>query len=113
MKKISAILKYIFNLIVGLLSIPMTFLGYILMTNSSKGSNVQNDDGLLFIPLGILILLVSLAVLIFNIIYPVLQKKERQNGIISAIGILFVGNCCLFVVLGYKLIEKINRLGTA
>lgn len=78
MKKISAILKYIFNLIVGLLSIPMTFLGYILMTNSSKGSNVQNDDGLLFIPLGILILLVSLAVLIFNIIYPVLQKKKGK-----------------------------------
>lgn len=78
MKKISVILKYIFNLIVGFLSIPMTFLGYILMTNSSKGSNVQNDDGLLFIPLGILILLVSLSVLTFEIINPILQKKKGK-----------------------------------
>ena len=78
MKKVFEILKGIINLIVGFLSIPAAFLGFILMTNSSKGWNVQNDDGLLFIPLGILILLVSLSVLTFEIINPILRKKKGK-----------------------------------
>ena len=60
MNKVIKLVKCVFGLISGYFLIPVSYLGFILATNSTKGWNVKNDDGLLFIPVGIFFLIMSL-----------------------------------------------------
>ncbi len=87
MKRFFVITAYCINLLVGYLTVPLTMGGFIIATNSSKGWNVQDEDGKIFIPLGILILLLLLLILALNIIKILCYKKikEKKNFLNNAI----------------------------
>lgn len=78
MGKIRTIFIYLINFIVGYLSVPFYILGFLLAMNSSKGWNVQNDDGKIFIPLGVMILLVFTVIAIANILKIINHYTERK-----------------------------------
>lgn len=56
MKKILLVLKNILWTVIGFFFIPFSVLGFLLATNTTKGIGVYNEDGKLFIPVGILLL---------------------------------------------------------
>lgn len=78
MKTIVKVFKCISSFVLGYLLVPNLLLGFILATNSSKGWNVANEDGKLFIPLGIIILAVSLFAIgayIFCLVTAIINKN--------------------------------------
>lgn len=79
MKKLIRIVIYCINLFIGYLTVPLTMGGFIIATNSSKGWNVQDEDGKIFIPLGILILLLLLLIFALNIIKIFYYKKRKEK----------------------------------
>lgn len=81
MNNVIKLVKCVFGLISGYLLIPGVYLGFILATNSAKGWNVQNDDGLLFIPIGIILLILSLLIIIAHIacLLSAIKNKNRTR----------------------------------
>lgn len=78
MNKIISLAICAFSLVSGYLLIPSLYFGFVVATNSTKGWNVKNDDGLLFIPLGVILLIVSLLVVIGHIICLIKSKKREK-----------------------------------
>lgn len=81
MNNIIKYIKGLFSLVLGYLLIPGLYLGFILSTNSTKGWNVKNGDGALFIPIGIIILITSFLVIISHIIclFSAIKNKNRTK----------------------------------
>ena len=78
MKTIKIVLSYILNLSAGYWFEQLCIIGFLLTTNSTKGWNVANEDGIMFIPVGIIILLVTIAVFIAQIVK--IYNYERGKG---------------------------------
>lgn len=92
MKKFIKVIKSMFSLIAGYFLIPSSYLGFILATNSSKGWNVQNNDGLLFIPVGILILILTLLIFsahIFCFLFSTIKNRKLSFDGLYLLGIIF------------------------
>ncbi len=79
MNKVIRLVKCVFGLISGYFLIPVLYLGFMLATNSTKGWNVKNEDGLLFVPIGIILLIISLLIVINYIIclFSAVKNKNR------------------------------------
>lgn len=93
MKKL---LKHSLHLVLGFLFIPGLYLGFILATNSSKGWNVNDVDGVMFIPVGIILILATLSVLIFQIkrIFTMKCKQDLRG----EIALYLVGIVAYFMI---------------
>ena len=68
MKKIKIVLSYVLNFFAGYWFEQLCIVGFLFTTNSTKGWNVANEDGIMFIPIGIIILLVTIFALIVQIV---------------------------------------------
>ena len=90
MNNVIKLIKCVFGLISGYLLIPGVYLGFILATNSAKGWNIQNDDGLLFIPIGVLLLILLLLIIIAYItcLFSAIKKKKRVGYIFFGLHLL-------------------------
>ena len=94
MNKVIKLVKCVFSLISGYLLIPGLCFGFIVATNSTKGWNVENNDGLLFVPIGIMFLIISLLVVIVHIIYLFSAIKNKNHArylfvSLNLLGIIF------------------------
>lgn len=67
------------NTVLGYLTIPGLLIGFLLATNSSKGWGVENKDGQIFIPLGILLLIVFVLLVIIKLFKSVKRIKNRSD----------------------------------
>lgn len=94
MNKVIKLVKCVFSLISGYLLIPVLYLGFILATNSAKGWDVKNADGLLFVPIGIIFLIISLLNVFAYIIclFSAIKNKNRSRYLfvsLNLLGIIF------------------------
>ena len=76
MEKLLKGIKYVSNLVAGYFLIPAAYLGFLLATNSSKGWNVQNKDGLLFVPIGVLLLIAAVLTVGLQVANTFFLKKK-------------------------------------
>ena len=84
MKKILLVLKNILWTVIGFFFIPFSVLGFLLATNTTKGIGVYNEDGKLFIPVGILLLAILIVFCTIRIVRLVKTKMpEKKKEIIS------------------------------
>lgn len=60
-------------------------------TNSSKGWNVSDPDGKLFIPVGIIVLILAVLWLVFTVIRMITKKFKFFEPIFFGIGLLAYG----------------------
>jgi len=80
----------------GYIFIPLLYLGFILATNSSKGWTVKNDDGLLFVPIGMIILIISLLIISIYIIR-LLSAIKHKNHTNILFGFLYLFGVVLYL----------------
>lgn len=80
-KKILAVLVWIVYFVIGFIYPTAFSISFTLMTNSSKGWNVNDPDGELFVPLGIAAFLICVFVAIWQIYR--LIKMHRKGGFIK------------------------------
>lgn len=90
MKALSAINKTL-NCLVGVFFIPLSLFGLMIATNSSKGWNISDPDGKLFIPVGIFVLIFAVLWLAFTVIRMITKKFKFFEPIFFAIGLLAYG----------------------
>ena len=90
MNMLTKLFKCAFGLISGYLLIPGSYLGVILATNSSKGWNVKNDDGLIFVPIGIILLIISLLIIIAHTgcLFSAIKNKNRTKFLFAGLYLL-------------------------
>lgn len=81
MRKAQTVLIHLVNALIGYLTIPFSILGFVLTTNSSKGWDVQNDDGVIFIPLGIVVLLIVVVLFTANVLKIVYYQKSKAMNV--------------------------------
>ncbi len=98
MKTSKNILISLIGLIAGYLLIPLAGLGFILSTNSSKGWDVTDDDGIMFIPFGIILLVCAIAILVFYL----LGFRRKQDMEFNVYVKKRISNVCfLFGIIAY------------
>ena len=97
-QKVINFVKYTLSLIFGFFLTPGLYLGFILATNSAKGWNVQNEDGALFIPIGILFVVVSLLIIIACVVGLLDAIKNKNSARYLPVSMTFLG------VLGYIIV---------
>lgn len=90
MKTLSAISKTL-NCLVGVFFIPLSLFGLMIATNSSKGWNISDPDGKLFIPVGIFVLILAVLWLAFTVIRMITKKFKFFEPIFFGIGLLAYG----------------------
>lgn len=90
MKALSAINKTL-NFLIGVFFIPLSLFGLMIATNSSKGWNVSDPDGKLFIPVGIFVLIFAVLWLAFTVIRMITKKFKFFEPIFFGIGLLDFG----------------------
>lgn len=90
MKILSAAGKTL-NCITGIFFIPLSLFGLMIATNSSKGRNVSDPDGKLFIPVGVFILALAFLWLVFTLIRLTAKKFKFFEPVFFAIGLLAYG----------------------
>lgn len=90
MKTLSAISKTL-NFLVGVFFIPLPLFVLILATNSSKGWNISDPDGKLFISVGIFVLILAVLWLAFTVIRMITKKFKFFEPIFFGIGLLDFG----------------------
>ena len=78
--------------------IPLAGLGFILGTNSSKGWGVTNDDGIMFIPFGIILLLCAIAILAYYL-FGFRFKKDKK--LVNILKKRIPSVCFLFGIVAY------------
>lgn len=98
-------LKTVFLSFLGILSgyllIPLAGLGVILGTNSSKGWGVTDEDGIMFIPFGIILLLCTIITLVLYILGFRLKKDKKFSAYIKK----RIPNVCFLVgIVAYLII---------
>lgn len=104
MNKFLKLIKAMFSLVLGYFLIPIIILGFILATNSSKGWHIENEDGAVLIPLGIVLLIISFAIsftCVFCLVSAI-RKKSRES-------YLFIGLHLLGIIaylINWWLIDK-------
>lgn len=94
MNNIKAMLYAIINVVLGFITPYLSFVGFLFTTNSSKGWGINNPDGVMFIPVGIIMLLVVVAIIIKQISMIIRDKKSQKkvkyiNNIAYIIGIIW------------------------
>ena len=90
MKTLSAISKTL-NCLVGVFFIPLSLFGLMIATNSSKGWNVSDPDGELFIPVGIIALILAVLWLAFTVIRMISRKFKFFEPVFFGIGLFAYG----------------------
>lgn len=93
MNNIKAMLYAIINVVLGFITPFLSVLGFRLATNSLKGWDVYDPDGAMFIPVGIIMLLIVVAIIIKQISMIIRDKKSQKkdkyiNNIAYIIGIV-------------------------
>lgn len=68
----------ILNLVCGCVTVPYLISGFLYATNTLKGVDVYNPDGEIFIPLGIIMLLIVVAFVVNQIIMIIRRKKSKS-----------------------------------
>lgn len=89
--KVIKLIKAVLNLASGYLLIPITDLGFVLATNSLKGWGVRDDDGELFVPLGIVLLIISIAIIVTCIVRLIFAIKKKNGKDYLFVGLHFLG----------------------
>lgn len=81
------------NMVFGYFTIPFLFIGYLFGTNTSKGRGVYNPEGEMFIPVGITMLLMVVAVLINQIMLIIRKRKDKKEMVL----VRYSANICYIV----------------
>ena len=68
MKRMSRFLKIAINFALGYILIPTGILAFLIMTNSSKGWGVYDQDGLWFVPVGVFLMLLCVSFVVVQIV---------------------------------------------
>lgn len=90
MKTLSAISKTL-NCLVCIFFISLSLFGLMIATNSSKGWNISDPDGKLFISVGIIFLILAFLWLTFTVIRMITKKFKFFEPIFFGIGLLDFG----------------------
>ena len=107
MKKALFVVKNILTAAVGFFTVPLFILGFLLATNSAKGFGTYDPDGMLFIPLGIVVLAALIAFLVLRIVKLAKAKMpEKKKEIIcygcyaAGLAVYMIYWICIYPVVG-------------
>lgn len=104
MNKFIKLIKATFSPVSGYFLIPIIILGFILATNSSKGWHIENEDGAVLIPLGIVLLIIAFA-MVFTFVFcsvSTIRKKNHESYLFIGLHVLGI----IAYLINWGLIDK-------
>mgnify|MGYP000011809652 FL=1 len=104
MNKIFKLIKATLSFVSGYFLLPMIMLGFILATNSSKGWQINNEDGLVLIPLGIVFLIIAFAIAFTCVFCSVSAIRKKSHESYLFIGLHLLG--IIAYLINWWLIDK-------